>query len=194
MQTCNTCLSLCLNVHTQEQCTDDVTLKCPNCQGDHPAYSKQCPKLKQEQDVIRLKYTLNIPFPEARKRINNQSKSSYAIVSSKKTADAKIQTDFVFIPSSIPKPTQPLPKPQPIPSTSNLISASTSRTSVSKPSTTSHSQSAPKPLSRNQEPPIPPTKTSQSHNTKPSHPPQSTKAYETIINKSVFSKHRSRNL
>ena len=163
----------CSDSHTQAQCTVDAPLKCPNCQEDHPAYSKQCPRFKQEQDVIRLKHTLNISFPEARKRINNQTKSSYATVASKKTADAKIQTDSVFIPSSLPKPILSLPKPQPpLPSTSNSSSASTSRTQPDPKPSTSHSS---KPSSSRNQPPIPPTRTSQPHNTKPSHPSKAPK-------------------
>jgi len=58
--------------------SSDAPVKCVNCSGDHPSSSKQCPKYQQEQEIIKLKYTLNIPFPEALKRILSKPSLSYA--------------------------------------------------------------------------------------------------------------------
>ena len=41
--------------------------KCVNCQGDHPAYSRGCPKWKIEKKVQEIKVTQAVTFPEARR-------------------------------------------------------------------------------------------------------------------------------
>ena len=50
--------------------------KCVNCGEDHPSFYKECPKYKKEQEIISLKYTLNISFPEAWKRIQSKLESA----------------------------------------------------------------------------------------------------------------------
>ena len=57
---------------TTEHITSPKPTKCIKCEGPHPAFSKQCPKYKQEQEIITVKCTLNIPSPEAWKRILNK--------------------------------------------------------------------------------------------------------------------------
>ena len=57
--------------------------KCVNCQGDHVAISRDCPKWKIEKDIVTLKYTEKISFADARKRLQpsfDPSKDSYATV------------------------------------------------------------------------------------------------------------------
>ena len=54
-----------------------------NCQGDHVAVSRDCPKWKIENDIVTLKYTEKISFADARKRLQpsfDPSKDSYATV------------------------------------------------------------------------------------------------------------------
>ena len=54
-----------------------------NCQGDHVAISRDCPKWKIEKDIVTLKYTEKISFADARKRLKpsfDPSKDSYATV------------------------------------------------------------------------------------------------------------------
>ena len=41
--------------------------KCVNCQGDHPAFYKGCPKWKTEKKVQEIKVTQAVTFPEARR-------------------------------------------------------------------------------------------------------------------------------
>ena len=53
--------------HDEANC--DQPLHCVNCQGSHAAFSKNCPKWLEEREVQRLKHTLGISFPEARKRL-----------------------------------------------------------------------------------------------------------------------------
>ena len=89
--------------------------KCVNYEGPHSAFSKQCPKYKQELEIITIKYTLNISFPEAWKRILNKP-ISYASISRKTTTSTATQTDnpsehLVSTKSDIPQSKQRLPQP-----------------------------------------------------------------------------------
>ena len=69
--------------HEDHECQNEV--KCANCKGDHPAYKRSCPKWLTEKKIIKEKYENNIPFSEARKRLEgtviDPSKNSYATVS-----------------------------------------------------------------------------------------------------------------
>ena len=90
----------------------------------------KCPEYQQEQEIIKLKYTLNIPFPEARKRILSKPSLSYASLATVKTSSIGTQTEslsteFTFQAkpptlsvNTLPKastniPTPPSPKPGP---------------------------------------------------------------------------------
>jgi len=48
-------------------------LQCPNCKGDHFAYSKECPKWKQEKEIQTVKVKRNITFKEARKQVESRT-------------------------------------------------------------------------------------------------------------------------
>lgn len=41
---------------------------CINCQGPHPAYTRTCEKFNLDKQIIYVKITENITFPEAQKR------------------------------------------------------------------------------------------------------------------------------
>ena len=67
--------------HNLDDCQNEA--KCVNCQGDHVAISRDCPKWKIEKDIVTLKYTEKISFADARKRLQpsfDPSKDSYATV------------------------------------------------------------------------------------------------------------------
>ena len=66
--------------HSEYNCARDV--RCSNCQGQHTADSKDCPVWQREKEIMRVKYTQNISFPEARK-IVQPSTQSYASVTKK---------------------------------------------------------------------------------------------------------------
>ncbi|XP_033756114.1 uncharacterized protein LOC117338859 [Pecten maximus] len=82
----------------------DVTGKlCPNCKGNHAASSRDCLSWKKEREVLRVKYTRNISFPDARRVVksNDPAALSYASVTKSKTqqntitvSDAKLQAYF----------------------------------------------------------------------------------------------------
>ena len=41
--------------------------KCANCHEEHPAFSRSCAIYKKEKEIMFIKHTKDIPFPEARK-------------------------------------------------------------------------------------------------------------------------------
>lgn len=55
-------------------------MKCPNCSGPHSAFSRACPSFKKEKEIIQLKVTENLTFPQARLK--------HALLSGKSYADA----------------------------------------------------------------------------------------------------------
>ena len=67
--------------HNLDSCQNEP--KCVNCQGDHVAISRDCPKWKIEKDIVTVKYTEKISFTDARKRLQpsfDPSKNSYGTV------------------------------------------------------------------------------------------------------------------
>ena len=91
--------------HSADETDCKHRAKCINCKEDHPAYSKQCQAWFTEKAILKVKYTRNISFPEARKIVESYtapSGKSYASIT--KTAgvtvscvDAATQTDPVLI-------------------------------------------------------------------------------------------------
>ena len=62
--------------------------KCANCNGNHPADSRDCIAWKREKEINTVKYTNNISFPEARKIVQNSNKfpsKSYSEVTKQNT-------------------------------------------------------------------------------------------------------------
>ena len=49
--------------------SSDNPIKCANCQGNHPADSRDCQVWERKKEINTLKYTNNISFPEASKII-----------------------------------------------------------------------------------------------------------------------------
>ena len=91
--------------HDYETC--DRPVKCSNCKGAHAAFSRECPLWKEEKEILNLKYTKNLSFPEARQLIKqrkaNQAPFSfpvrYADVTAPKKEDChtcKILTALIF--------------------------------------------------------------------------------------------------
>lgn len=54
--------------HGLAQCTSPP--HCLHCSGPHPASDRLCPKWVSEKQVQKIKYTRNIPYPEARKIVS----------------------------------------------------------------------------------------------------------------------------
>ena len=61
--------------HNESNCPNPP--KCVNCNGPHEVTSKECPVWLKEKEILKVKYTQNLSFPEARKIVNEKfSKSS----------------------------------------------------------------------------------------------------------------------
>ena len=73
--------------------------KCVNCNGNHSAFDKSCPKWIKEAEIIKVKTTSNVSFPEARKLMeakNNQPRSGLSFAAAARAASSKsasTQTD-----------------------------------------------------------------------------------------------------
>lgn len=59
-----------------EQCGNAE--KCVNCGGEHGAFDRECPALKKEKAIIKVKVDNNVNFWEARKMVDSENKSPYA--------------------------------------------------------------------------------------------------------------------
>ena len=79
--------------------------KCVNCKEDHPANSMQCQAWHTEKEILKVKYTRNISFQEARKIVDSYTAApgkSYASITKTvgvtvSCVDAATQTDPVLI-------------------------------------------------------------------------------------------------
>ena len=84
--------------HDDHECENEA--KCANCNGDHPAYVRSCPKWKNEKEIIKVKYQKNIPFHEARQQVEgpviDPSKNSYATVSKSHQWTSNIKAPNTF--------------------------------------------------------------------------------------------------
>ncbi|XP_033731365.1 uncharacterized protein LOC117320986 [Pecten maximus] len=89
--------------HNDTDSCDITGKRCPNCKGNHAASSRDCLSWKKEREVLRVKYTRNISFPDARRVVesNDPAALSYASVTKSKTqqntitvSDAKVQAYF----------------------------------------------------------------------------------------------------
>ncbi|XP_055928733.1 uncharacterized protein LOC129959864 [Argiope bruennichi] len=58
--------------HETSVCSSQA-LKCLNCSGPHPAYSRDCPKWKMEKEIQSLKVKRNITYAEARKFVSDRT-------------------------------------------------------------------------------------------------------------------------
>ena len=83
--------------HDFETCSNPQ--KCANCKGPHPAFSRECPLWKEEKEILNLKYTKNLSFPEARQLIKQRradqtkfSSASYADVTTPTKEDCQTCT------------------------------------------------------------------------------------------------------
>ena len=71
-RTCKSRHEVCANCGSIEHVSSKdnpcpASSKCVNCQGDHSAYSRTCPKWKIEKKVQEIKLTQALTFPEARR-------------------------------------------------------------------------------------------------------------------------------
>jgi hypothetical protein len=55
--------------HGENPCSSPA--HCVNCNGDHPAFFTTCPTWITEKEICKIKSTLNLSYPEARKRVTS---------------------------------------------------------------------------------------------------------------------------
>ena len=95
--------------HEEANCNQ--ARKCVNCGGKHAAFSKDCPKWKEEKEIQRVKHTLGISYPDARKRVVPVQQSYAAVAMQPKkvvTASVCVQTEYTWpCTSTAPKLFQP---------------------------------------------------------------------------------------
>ncbi|XP_067648828.1 uncharacterized protein [Haliotis asinina] len=69
----NQVCSRCSKQHDSTDCTDEI--KCANCSGPHMS-SSTCPSFVTQTQILKLKYTNDISFAEAKKLVTNASTNS----------------------------------------------------------------------------------------------------------------------
>ena len=86
--------SKCGENHSHSVCTIPEP-KCLHCNGKHETSDRKCPQFLLEKEIVKLKYTENISFFEARKRVTAAKGPTYATVTKSKltTKSVTIQTD-----------------------------------------------------------------------------------------------------
>ena len=79
-------------------CTNAIS--CANCNGSHFAYSRECPKWKQEKQVQQVRVEKQVSFPEASRLVETRSDAvagkSYATAIKVSTENALVQTDLTW--------------------------------------------------------------------------------------------------
>ena len=85
--------------HEDQDCENYI--KCANCDGDHPACTRHCPKSKTEKKILKRKFQNNIIFHEARQQVEgpttDPSKNSYANVTKPHQWTNSIKNPNIFI-------------------------------------------------------------------------------------------------
>jgi len=83
--------------HDAKDCSNQ--LKCANCDGNHAAFSKECPSWQREKKVQQVKAESGVSFVEARKMVQSQAASrsgqSFAAAASTRVEPGKTQTSCV---------------------------------------------------------------------------------------------------
>lgn len=96
--------SKCAGDHPVENCSSD-TVCCANCTTarDHAASDRACPVYIKEKQVLVIKHTENITFPNARKKVESLTPSSPSY-SSVVQADSKVTVSSVAVQTDLTWP------------------------------------------------------------------------------------------
>jgi len=93
--------------HKVNECYQE-SIKCFHsgfhCSGNHLSFLKSCPRWETEQEIVTLKHTLNLAFPEARKRIQQKTSISYASVATKSYKSSATQAEISMSSHTLPAP------------------------------------------------------------------------------------------
>ena len=123
--------------HSEFNCPNE--LKCVNCGGPHEVTSKSCPAWIKEKEILKVKYTKNIPFPEARKIVNDK----YIPISEKTSYANIIKTSSVHTSVGVDSCTQTSLDESDVQPTDKIIVATVDKTrteSSTKPTTSEQKQ------------------------------------------------------
>lgn len=71
--------------HSETTCPNKTSPKCPNCDGPHPASSKDCEKYKTEKEALKIQREKHCSLPTARRQAEQISKSSRSYASTAAT-------------------------------------------------------------------------------------------------------------
>ena len=132
--------------HVDSSCSSDH--KCCNCSGNHTSYARACPVWKAEKEIVHIKVTRRVSFPDARKIVEARTPTtgqSYAnatrvVRSASSTSEIACQTDISWLRGDNYKTLNP-------PSTNNKIltprsTKSNAITATTQTSSTSLSESS----------------------------------------------------
>jgi hypothetical protein len=91
-----TCPRCGLEKHEDAECSKDP--HCVNCEGAHPVYSRNCPKVKEERQVMEIKTREKLSYFDARKKYRELvaptfSRSFASVVTAVKKCSIGIQTE-----------------------------------------------------------------------------------------------------
>ena len=62
--------------HTQGEERCKLTAKCRNCEGNHPAWDKDCSVRKYLQEILEVKERQKVSYPRAKKQVDERRKKS----------------------------------------------------------------------------------------------------------------------
>ena len=94
--------------HKLEDCNNDPN--CFNCKGNHIASSKDCPNWKREKEIIEIKTTKKISFPQARTIYESENKNNQNSNTTQNTPQTKTQNTSQFAQVINPDRTQNNPQ------------------------------------------------------------------------------------
>lgn len=62
--------------HETEACQNEA--HCANCKGNHPVYSRSCPRWKEEKDILKIKVTQNLSYRDAKAQVEFAKKGTFS--------------------------------------------------------------------------------------------------------------------
>ena len=85
----------------KEEC-DIAGVRCVNCEGKHAASSRDCPTWTREREILRVKYTQNVSFPEARRIVESRDRDgpSYSQVTKARSSVGSVTVSDASVQAS----------------------------------------------------------------------------------------------
>jgi hypothetical protein len=102
----------CGGAHIYSACTENETLTCPNCKGNHSAAYRGCPKYEQVQAALTTSVTQKMSYADAAKQVKNTAKAS--------TPTPSTSSEQVTMETTIGQPSAPPTHPTALPTDPTL--------------------------------------------------------------------------